>query len=69
MPLYGAFLPNIKYFWSKIGIQFHNTHVVVEQKNYTTNTVNAYFVYDLDNWPKTPFRNFTLKIICLVRLI
>ena len=50
--LHGAFLPNIKYFGSKIGIQFNNTPLVVEQNNYMTKTVNAYIVYDLDNWPK-----------------
>ena len=26
-----------------------------------TKIVNAYIVYELDVWPKTPLRNFTLK--------
>ena len=31
-PSHGTFLPNIKYFGSKIGIQFNNAPFVVEQK-------------------------------------
>ena len=37
---------NLRY---NIGIQFNNIPLVVEQNNYTTKTVNAYIVYDLDN--------------------
>ena len=59
--LHGAFLPNIKYFRKKIGIQFNSTHLVTELKNYATKIVNIYMVYDLDNWSKNPLRNFTLK--------
>ena len=36
LPLHSAFLPNIKYFGYKVGIQFCNTPLVVEQSNYTT---------------------------------
>ena len=61
LPLNGAFLPNIKYFGYKIGIQLNNTPLVVEQNNYTTKIVNAYIVYDLENWSNSPLRNFTLK--------
>ena len=61
LPLHGAFLPNIKYFYYKIGMQFSNTPLVVEQNNYATKIVNAYIVYDLDNWTKIPFRNVTSK--------
>ena len=61
LPVYGPFLPNISYFGYRIGIQFNNTPLVVEQNNYTTKTTNAYIVYDLDNWLKIPPRNFTLK--------
>ena len=53
--------PNIEYFENKIGIQFNNTPLVVEKNNYTTKIVNVYIVYDLDNWPKSPLRNFTIK--------
>ena len=61
LPLYGALLPNIKYFVPKIAIQFSNTLLVVEQNSYTTKIVNAYIVYDLDNWTKIPLRNSRLK--------
>ena len=33
----------------------------MEQSNYTTKMVNVYSFYDPDDWPKVPFRNFTLK--------
>ena len=33
----------------------------MKQNNYATRIGNAYIVYDLDNWPKVSFRNFTLK--------
>ena len=52
--LNGDFLPNTKYF-------FNNTPLLIEKKKYTTKIVNVYIVYDLDNWPKNPLRNFTLK--------
>ena len=35
--------------------------LVVEQNNYATKTVNADIIYDLNNWPKVPLRNFTSK--------
>ena len=41
VPLHGAFLSNIKYFGYKIGIQFNNIHLDVEQKNYAVKTVNC----------------------------
>ena len=59
--LHEGFLSYIRYFGYKIGIQFKNTPLAVEQNNYTTKIVNVYIVYDLDNWPKVPLRNFTLK--------
>ena len=45
----------------RMGIKFDKDLLAVEQNNYVTNIVNAYIVHDLDTWPKTPFRNFTLK--------
>ena len=45
-------------------IQFNNTPLVVEENNYEIKNVNAYIIYDLDNWPKTPLINFRL-INCL----
>ena len=59
--LHGAFLPNVKYFRNKIGIQFNSTLLVIEQNNYATKIANVYIVYDLDNWPKNPLRKITLK--------
>ena len=63
--LHSVFLPNVKYFANKIGIQFNNTLLVLEQINYITKIVNVYIIYDLDNWPKNPLRNCTLKT-CLL---
>ena len=56
-----AFLPNIKYFRYKIGMQNNSTPLVVEQNNNTAKTVNANIVYGLDNWPTILLKNFTLK--------
>ena len=39
-------------------MQFNNTPLVIEQKKYALRIVNVYIVYDLDNWPKNPLRNF-----------
>ena len=52
LPLHGAFLPNIKYF---------GTPLVAEKNNYVTKILNVYIICDLDNLPKIPLRNFTLK--------
>ena len=41
------FLPSIKYFGYKIGMQLINFLLVVEQNNFATTTVNAYIVFDL----------------------
>ena len=49
LPLHDTFLPNIKYFGLKTGIQFNTTTLVLEQNNYTTKIVNLYIVYDVDN--------------------
>ena len=67
--LHGAFLPYVKHFGVKIGRELNNTPLVIEEINYAPGIVNVYIVYDLDNWPKNPLRNFTLKIFCLERLI
>ena len=64
-PPYNTFLPTIKCFGSKKRIQFNNTPLVEEQNSYTMKIVYAYIVYNLDNQPKIPLRNFTLKIACL----
>ena len=58
--LHGALLPNVNDFGNKIGIQINNAPLFVEQ-NYVSRIVNVYIVYDLDNWPKNPLRNFTQK--------
>ena len=55
------FLPKVKYFNKKLIIQLNNTPLDIEENNYTTKIVNVYIVYDLDDWPKNPLRNFALK--------
>ena len=49
----------IKHVIYKIGIQFHKSVLVVEQKNDPTKIVNSYIVYDLDNLPRNLHNNFT----------
>ena len=44
-----------------MGIKFDRDPLLVEKNNYTTKTVNAYIVYDLDTRPNNSFRNITLK--------
>ena len=60
-PLHGALLPHWKYAEKKISVNLNKSPLVVQKNNYSTKIVNAYIVYDLDNWPKVPLRNFTLK--------
>ena len=45
----------------KIGTQFNNSPLVVEQKNWKTKIVNVYIAYHLDSLPKVLLWNFTLK--------
>ena len=47
--LYGVFLPNIKYFRNKIGMQFNSTPFIMKQNSYLRKIVNVYIAYDLDN--------------------
>ena len=44
---------------------------MTEQNNYTTKIVNVYMVYDLDSWPKSTLRNFTLKncLFCSTNIV
>ena len=51
----------MKYFKDGIGMQFNYTPLVASQFNRTTNIVNAYIVYELDNWARNRLSNFTLK--------
>ena len=67
--LHGAFLPNVENFGNEIGAHFNSTPLVIQQNNYPTKIVNVCIVHDLDNWPKNPLRNFSLKNVCLARLI
>ena len=48
-----------KYFEYKIGLQFNDTPLVVEQNNYASKIVYVYIVYDLDHWSKI-YINFTI---------
>ena len=57
-PLYTAFLHRIELSGYRIRIQFDNSVLVGDQNNYATEIVNAYIVYDLNDWPKNPNRNF-----------
>ena len=51
--------------------KFDNDSLAVKQKNYLTKVVNVYIVYNLDNWPKIPLRNFALKnrLFCATTLV
>ena len=60
-PLYSIFLNSIKLSGHRIGIQFSNSMLFAEQNNQATKIINAYTVYHLDVWPKTPLSNLTLK--------
>ena len=55
--LQGAFLPNIEYFGSKIGIQSNYTPVIVDQKNESSKIVNNYVFYNLNSWQNDSLRN------------
>ena len=48
-------------------IKFDKDPLVVEQNNYTTKTVNAYVIHELDTWPKILLYNFKLTN-CLFRV-
>ena len=39
--LHGAFLPNLKYFRHKIGIQYSSSLLFIEKNNYATKVVNV----------------------------
>ena len=67
--LYNAFLHNIKLSRYKVRIKFYKDPLAVKQNNHTTKIVNAFIVYDLNNWPNNPLRNVTLKISCLLQLV
>ena len=60
--LYTAFLHSIETSGYKAKIKFNKVSLAVEHNNYGINIVNAYIIYDLDNWPNNPFKNFTLKM-------
>ena len=67
--LYDFFLSTIKQFGYKIGTQFNNTPLFIEQNNYAVEIGNAYIVYNLNHWVNNPLRCFTLKIAFLVQLL
>ena len=46
LALHGVFLPNVKFVGAKMGIQFNNTPLVIEQTNYSLKIVDFYIVYD-----------------------
>ena len=61
VPLNGTFISNVKQFGREMNIQFNNTSLVLDQNKIPTKILNAYIVYDLDNCPNIPFRNFILN--------
>ena len=63
-PLHGAFLPNIKYFEYKIGIQFNNTPLVAEQINYM-NKLWKLTSSMTDDWLTNLLNNLKKIIACL----
>ena len=54
-------MPRLRYYAKKMWIYLNKSPLVVEQNNYSTKIVNAYIVYDLNDSPKVPLRNFILK--------
>ena len=53
-PLFNPLSLKIKRFGCKVGMQFLNDFLLVENKNYLTKLVNSYIVYDLNCWPRNP---------------
>ena len=52
---------NIKLSGYRIEIQFSESVLVEEQINCATKILNAYIVYDLNDWPEILLNNFALK--------
>ena len=52
---------NIKLSGYRIEIQFSESVLVEEQINCATKILNAYIVYDLNDWPEIVLNNFALK--------
>ena len=65
-PLYNAFFHSIRHSGYKVGIKLDKDSLAVKQKNYTTNIVNAYIVYVLENWSNGALRGFALKYCLFV---
>ena len=65
-PLYNAFFHSIRHSGYKVGIKLDKDPLAVKQKNYTTNIVNAYIVYVLENWSNGALRGFALKYCLFV---
>ena len=61
IPLHAAFLANIKYFRSKIGMQFNNTPLVLEKKELHDQNYKCLHPLKFRELAKSPLRNFTLK--------
>ena len=52
---------SIKVSGYEVRIKFDRDHLAVEQNNYGTKIVNAYIVYDLDDWARNSTNNFKFK--------
>ena len=59
--LYTAFFHSIKLSEYRIGIQFDKDPLAIQHNNYMTKIVNAYIVYDLDDWSRNLTNNFKFK--------
>ena len=59
--LHNVLLPDIKRFRHKTRIQFNNTSLGLDKKNYATKIAHAYIDYVVDYWPRNLLTNFTLK--------
>ena len=51
----------------KIVLQFNSSVLPVTQNNCKNKFANVYIVYDLDNWPRYVFENFTVKIVKIAK--
>lgn len=63
--------PAITYLGLKIVLRVNKSVFPVTQNNYNTKIANAYIVYDVDNWARYVFENFTTKncLFCATNIV
>ena len=59
--MYTPFWHRITFSGCRTGIQFDDSVLIEEQNSYAIKIVNAYIVYNLDDWSKILLNNFKLK--------